>query len=339
MAEQTQASRWLPFEKPLLELEQQIAELERFTAARGIDRSDQITALRRHHQRLCQQIFANLSPWDKVLLARHPARPYTLDYLRLMAEDFMELHGDRRFGDDPALVAGLARLDGRAVMVMGHQKGRDVRERQYRNFGSARPEGYRKAARLLEMAERFGLPVVTLLDTPAAESRLEAEERGIAEAIASTMALMSGLRTPIVSAVIGEGGSGGALGIGVADRVLMLEHSVYSVIPPEGCAAILDTFGRSAARAAEAAEALRLTAQDLLRLKVIDEIVPEPLGGAHRDPAQAASSLKEALLRHLDQLAAVPLPDLVENRYHRYRNIGVFIEVPEPTPEEPPAVE
>jgi acetyl-CoA carboxylase carboxyl transferase subunit alpha len=329
MAEPNQASRWLPFEKPLLELEQRIVELERFTAAQGIDRSEEIEALRRHHRRLCEQIFGGLSPWDKVLMARHPARPYTLDYLRLVAEDFLELHGDRHFGDDPALVAGFATVDGRRLVVVGHQKGRDLRERQLRNFGSARPEGYRKAARAMELAERFHLPVLCLLDTPAAESRLEAEERGIAQAIAANLALMSGLRTPIVAVIIGEGGSGGALGIGVADRVLMLEHSVYSVIPPEGCAAILDTFGQNSSRAPEAAQALKLTAQDMLKLKVVEEVIAEPLGGAHRDPAEVAASLKAAALRHLDELATVPVPELVERRYQRYRAFGSWEELVE----------
>ncbi len=332
MPDQPQGSRWLPFEKPLLELEQQIVELERYTATRGLDRSEQINLLKAHHQRLCEWIFSSLSPWDRVLLARHPARPYTLDYLRLIAEDFTELRGDRRFGDDPAVVAGFARIDGRPLVVVGHQKGRDLRERQLRNFGSARPEGFRKAIRVMRLAERFGLPIVTLLDTPAAESRLEAEERGIAEAIADAMAVMSALRTPIVAAVIGEGGSGGALGIGVANRVLMMEHSVYSVIPPEGCAAILDTFGQDASRGPEAAEALQLCAQDLLKLGMIEEIVPEPLGGAHRDPIAAAANLKAALLRHLDELAPHSGEELARQRYERFRRMG---EWQEPEPELP----
>lgn len=326
MPDQPQVSRWLPFEKPLLELEQQVVELERYTASRGIDRSQEILALKGDYQRLCEQIFGSLSPWDKVLLARHPIRPYTLDYLGLMAEDFTELHGDRRFGDDPALVAGLARIDGVPLAVMGHQKGRDLRERQYRNFGSARPEGYRKAMRVAQLAEKFHLPVLSLLDTPAAESRLEAEERGIAQAIASSLALFAGLRVPVVSVVIGEGGSGGALAIGVADRMIMMEFAIYSVIPPEGCAAILDTFGQDSSRAPEAAQALKLSALDLRELGVIDEIIPEPLGGAHRDPIQAAAALKETVLRHLRELAAVSPEELVERRYRRYRAIGTFQE-------------
>lgn len=221
-------SRWVPFEKPLMELESEIAELEQFTAARGIDRSKQIKALRERHRVLLEQIYANLSPWDKVLLARHPARPYTLDYISLIFDEFKELHGDRAFGDDPAMVAGLATLDGKAVAVVGHQKGRDVKERQHRNFGCAKPEGYRKALRIMRLAEKFRRPVVSFVDTPAAESREDAEGRGIAESIARNMAAMSSLRVPIIVAITGEGGSGGAIGVGVGDLIIMLEHSTYS---------------------------------------------------------------------------------------------------------------
>jgi acetyl-CoA carboxylase carboxyl transferase subunit alpha len=320
-----EASRWVPFEKPLQEIEQQIAELESFTAQRGIDRAKQIKALRQRHRVLLEQIYANLSPWDKVLLARHPARPYTLDYVRLIFDEFMELHGDRAFGDDPAMVAGFASLEGKGVAVVGQQKGRDVRERQQRNFGCARPEGYRKALRIMRLAEKFSRPVVSFVDTPAAESREDAESRGIAQAIARNMAAMSALEVPIVVAVIGEGGSGGAIGIGVGDRVIMLEHSIYSVIPPEGCAAILSTFGTDASRASEAAQALRLTAQDVLGLGVVDEVVSEPLGGAHRDPQEAARLLKQSIVRALAELSSVPADELVSRRYDKFRRMGVFL--------------
>ena len=320
-----ETSRWVPFEKPLQEIEQQIAELESFTAERGIDRAKQIKALRQRHRVLLEQIYANLSPWDKVLLARHPGRPYTLDYVRLIFDELMELHGDRAFGDDLAMVEGFASLDGKGVAVVGHQKGRDVRERQQRNFGCARPEGYRKALRIMRLAEKFSRPVVSLVDTPAAESREDAESRGIAQAIARSMAAMSVLEAPIVVAVVGEGGSGGAIGIGVGDRVMMLEHSIYSVIPPEGCAAILSTFGTDASRAAEAAQALRLTAQDALGLGVVDEVIPEPLGGAHRDPQETAKRLKQAIVRALAELSSVPIAQLVSRRYEKLRRMGVFL--------------
>jgi len=322
-------SRWLPFEKPLQELEERIAELERFTTTRGIDKSAEIARLRARQDKLCEEIFSRLSPWDKVLMARHPSRPYTLDYVRLMFEDFVELHGDRRFGDDPAIVAGLARLDGRQVALIGHQKGRDLKERQFRNFGSARPEAYRKALRVMQLAQKFGRPVISFIDTPAAESRLEAEERGICEAIARNLAEMSALRVPIVVVVIGEGGSGGAIGIGVGDWVMMLEHSTYSVIPPEGCAAILDAFGRDSSRAPEAAEALRLSAQDAFQLGIADEIIGEPIGGAHRDPAATAERVKHCVIRALEQLQDLEADDLVRRRYDKFRAIGRFAEAPQ----------
>ena len=321
-------SRWLPFEEPLQELEEQIHALEEFTAERGIDRSAQVAALRERQRTLTQRIFSSLSPWDQVLLARHPSRPYTLDYLRLIFDDWVELHGDRRFGDDPALVAGFARLNGKPVAVVGHQKGRDTRERVFRNFGSARPEGYRKALRVMRLAAKFGRPIIALVDTPAAESRLEAEERGIAESIAYNMAEMSALPTPIVVAIIGEGGSGGAIGIAVGDWIAMQEHSIYSVIPPEGCAAILDTFGRDASRGPDAAAALKVNAESVLALGVVDEVVPEPLGGAHRDPPAAATALKEALARSLGKLKRLSTKTLLERRYEKFRRIGQFIEPP-----------
>ncbi len=319
-------SRWLPFEKPLQEIEEQIKLLEDYTASHGIDRTDKITRLRAEHQALSRQIFSSLSAWDKTMMARHPNRPYTLDYLRSIFEDFIEVHGDRRFADDPAIVAGVARLDGQTVMVIGHQKGRDVKERQFRNFGSARPEGYRKAMRVMDLAERMGVPVISFIDTPAAEARLEAEERGISEAIAASMAMMSRLRTPIYVVVVGEGGSGGAIGIAVGDHIAMLEHSIYSVIPPEGCAAILDTFGRDGTRGHEAAQALKLTAHDNLRLGIIDEVIPEPVGGAHRAPLETAQLIKESIKRNLTALGQLDLDTLVARRYAKFRRIGEFSE-------------
>jgi acetyl-CoA carboxylase carboxyl transferase subunit alpha len=317
-------SRWLPFEKPLQEIEEQIKAIEEYTASHGIDRSTKITQLREEYAALSRKIFSNLSAWDKTLMARHPNRPYTLDYIKLIFEDFLELHGDRRFGDDPAIVAGVARLLGETVMVVGHQKGRDVKERQFRNFGSARPEGYRKAMRVMELAERRGLPVISFVDTPAAEARLEAEERGISEAIAASMALMSQLRTPIYVVIIGEGGSGGAIGIAVGDHIAMLEHSIYSVIPPEGCAAILDTFGRDGSRGHEAADALKLTADNNLRLGIIDEVIAEPVGGAHRNLLGTAERIKESIQRILPGLMALPIHELVEQRYAKFRSFGQF---------------
>jgi len=319
-------SRWLPFEKPLQEIEEQIKLLEEYTASHGIDRSDKIHEMRVRHNELSHQIFSNLSAWDKTMMARHPNRPYTLDYIKIIFDDFIELHGDRRFGDDAAIVAGVARLDGQTVMVIGHQKGRDVKERQFRNFGSARPEGYRKAMRVMELAEQSGVPVISFIDTPAAEARPEAEERGISEAIASSMALMSRLRTPIYVVVIGEGGSGGAIGIAVGDHVAMLEHSVYSVIPPEGCAAIMDAFGRDGSRGFEAAQALKLTAQDNLRLGIIDEVITEPIGGAHRNLNGTAELIKSSIKAILPGLQTLPVETLLEQRYARFRRIGQFVE-------------
>jgi len=315
-------SRWLPFEKPLQEIEEQIGQLETLTVTHGIDRSDKINELRKRHAILSRQIFTNLSAWDNTQMARHPNRPQTLDYVRLLCEDFIELHGDRRFGDDPAIIAGIARLSGQPVMVIGHQKGRDVKERQLRNFGYARPEGYRKAMRVLELAERRRIPVISFVDTPAAEARVEAEERGISEAIASSMALMSQLRTPIFVTIIGEGGSGGAIGIAVGDYITMLEHAIYSVIPPEGCAAIMETFGRDGGRGSEAATALKLTAADNLRLGTIDEVIPEPLGGAHRNLPETATSIRTTILRVLPTLLSLPPEELVARRYARLRRIG-----------------
>lgn len=318
-------SRWLPFEKPLQDIEEQIQLLEQYTVSHGIDRTAKINQLREEHATLSRTIFSNLSAWDKTLMARHPNRPYTLDYIRMIFDDFIELHGDRRFGDDPAIIAGVGTIDKRTMMIIGHQKGRDVKERQFRNFGSARPEGYRKAMRVMELAERRGIPVVSFVDTPAAEARLEAEERGISEAIASCMGLMSRLRTPIFVTVVGEGGSGGAIGIAVGDHITMLEHAIYSVIPPEGCAAILDTFGRDGSRGHEAAEALKLTAQNNLHLGIIDEVIPEPLGGAHRRPLETAECIKRTMLGTLDMLQRLSVDELVARRYAKFRRIGQFV--------------
>lgn len=314
-------SRFAPFEKPVLDLDEQLEALKRHQEEHKADRSEEIAALEAKRDALLQEIFSSLSPWDQVLLARHPKRPYTLDYVRALMSDFVELHGDRCFGDDPAIVAGLARLDGRSVVVVGHQKGRDTRERQFRNFGSASAEGYRKAMRLFRTAEKFGRPVICFVDTPAAACLAAAEERGISEAIAHSQMDMALLEVPIIVVVLGEGGSGGAIGIGVGNKVYMLEHAIYSVIPPEGCAAII---WRDGSRGPEAAEALKITAQDALRLGVADEIIPEPLGGAHRDPDLIASRVKEAILRALAELAPLSPAELVEARYQRFRRLGIF---------------
>ena len=314
----------LDFERPLLELEARIAALE----AAGDPRARrQLARLRARLARLRDKTFAALTAWQVVQLARHPRRPHTRDFCRLLFEDFLELHGDRLYGDDPAIVGGLARFAGRSVVVVGHQKGRETREKLARNFGMPHPEGYRKALRLMRLAEKFGKPVITLIDTPGAYPGIGAEERGQAEAIARNLRAMAALRVPIVAVVTGEGGSGGAMAIGVGDRILMLEYAVYSVISPEGCAAIL--WG-DAARAPEAAEILKLTARDLLRLGVIDAVVPEPPGGAHRDWEGAAAALRAALLEHLAALEGRPPEALVRERYEKYRRLGVVEEAPGP---------
>jgi acetyl-CoA carboxylase carboxyl transferase subunit alpha len=324
--------RWLPFDRQLRELDADIQKAERLLTASGISDErrarlrEQVDELKRRQEQVTREVFTMLTAWDNVLLARHVDRPYTLDYIGAIFGDFIELHGDRRFGDDPAMVAGVASLDGQRVVVIGHQKGRDVKDRQFRNFGSAKPEGYRKAARVMQLAEKLHMPVISFVDTPAAESRLDAEERGIANAIAENMMLMSALRTPIIVTVIGEGGSGGAIGIAVGDHVMMLEHAIYSVIPPESCAVILEAFGRDSTRGPEAAEALRISAKQTLSLGAADEIVPEPLGGAHKDPAAAAQSLKEAITRNLARLRAMPVDELVAARYQKLRGFGHFVE-------------
>ncbi len=319
----------LDFEKSLDELDENLSKLRRIVADRANpqntpDLPDQITELEQHRQAVLEAWFAHLSAWDEVLLARHKNRPYTLDYVAAVFEDWQELHGDRAGYDDGAMVTGLARFEGRPVAVIGQQKGRDLKQRQHRNFGSARPEGYRKAGRILKMAAKFGLPVVTLIDTAAAAADIAADERGISEAIARSMFDMATLPVPIVCVVIGEGGSGGALGIAVGDRILMLEHAVYSVIPPEGCAAIL---WRDPEKKAEAAKALNLTAEGAKQFGLIDDIIPEPLGGAHRDWQAAAENLRAALRCHLDALADVPPAALVDSRYEKFRRMGRWLEV------------
>jgi acetyl-CoA carboxylase carboxyl transferase subunit alpha len=318
----------LDFERPIAELEERIAEIKRRTAEEGVDRSQEIANLEANVERLMEQIYSSLSPWDRVLLARHPDRPYTLDYVRLIFEEFQELHGDRLFGDDPAIVGGIARLGERWVTVIGHQKGRDVHERSFRNFGSARPEGYRKALRLMKLAELCRRPIICFVDTPAADPTVPSEERGISEAIARNMREMFTLNVPIVVILSGEGGSGGALGLGVGDRVLMMEHAVYSVIPPQGCAAILWRDPDTAAqRAPEAASALKLTSYDALHFGVVDEVIPEPRGGAHRSADGAAAVVKAALLHHLPELEAMTDDQRLTARYERFRRIGEFAEI------------
>jgi acetyl-CoA carboxylase carboxyl transferase subunit alpha len=308
----------LDFEQPLLELEGRIAALQAENRP-----TEEIARLEERLARLRQRTYAGLTAWQRTQLARHPKRPYTRDWCRLLFDDFIELHGDRRFGDDAAIVGGLARFEGRSLVVIGHQKGRDTREKIARNFGMPHPEGYRKAERLMELAARFRKPLVTFIDTPGAYPGIGAEERGQAEAIARNLRLMAGLPIPMVAVVTGEGGSGGALAIGMGNRVLMLEYAVYSVISPEGCAAIL--WG-DAAKAPEAAAVMKITAPDLLRLGVIDGIVPEPVGGAHRDWEAAAASLKSALREQLGVLTPLSADALVSDRYEKFRRIGAYEE-------------
>ncbi len=312
---------WLDFEKPVLELEQKIRELREHAEARGLKADDELRDLQSKADTLRREIYEGLTPYQRVQLARHPRRPFSLDYFQGAFTDWTELHGDRHFADDPAIVAGPAYLDGRAVMLIGQQKGRDTKENLMRRFGMPNPEGYRKALRLMKLAERFHMPVVTLVDTNGAYPGLGAEERGQAEAIAVNLREMSALRVPTVTVVIGEGGSGGALGIAVSDVVIMFENSIYSVITPEGCAAILWRDGK---KGPLAAEALKLTARDLIGLGVVDGVLPEPLGGAHRDPAAAIATLHGAIARHLDALSGVPIDELLDRRLEKYRRMGVF---------------
>jgi acetyl-CoA carboxylase carboxyl transferase subunit alpha len=310
----------LDFEKPLVELEGRIASLRQSGRSEA---AGEAAELEERLRRLQKKVFARLTAWQRVQLARHPRRPYALDLIRLLTGDFVELHGDRLFGDDHAIVAGLARFEGRSIVVIGHQKGRDTQEKLHRNFGMPHPEGYRKALRLLQLAGKFRKPVLTLIDTPGAYPGIGAEERGQAEAIARNLREMAGLRTPIVAVVTGEGGSGGALALGVADRVLMLEHAVYSVISPEGCAAIL---WEDAKRAREAAEVLRITASDCLKLGVVDGVIPEPPGGAHRSWERAVEEIRGAVRTAFGELGGLAPEELVQQRYAKFRKMGVFEE-------------
>jgi len=311
----------LDFEKPIKELEKKIEELKNFTSKKKIDLSSEIKCLEQKLEDLKVSTYSKLSRWQRVQLARHPQRPYTLDYIQMIMSDFMELHGDRCFSDDKAIVGGLAKINGFKVMVLGHQKGRGTKENILRNFGCAHPEGYRKSLRIMQLAEKFNLPILVFIDTPGAYPGIGAEERGQAHAIAFNLREMVQIRTPILVVVIGEGGSGGALGIGVGDRILILENAYYSVISPEGCAAIL---WKDSTKASEAAEVLKLTAHDLLHFGIADEIIKEPLGGAHTNPQETASNLKEAIIRNFKELLSVPLDELLDARYKKYRKIGII---------------
>ena len=313
----------LDFEQPIVDLEAKIEELRRVESAGELDLQSEIEKLELKSQKLTREIFSSLSAWQITQLARHPARPHSLDYIPRIFSDFQELSGDRMFGDDRAIVAGLARLGGNGVVVVGHQKGRDTREKVRRNFGMPRPEGYRKSQRIMKLAARFGLPVITLIDTPGAYPGIGAEERGQSEAIARSIALMAYLPVPIISVVIGEGGSGGALAIGVCDRLVMLEYATYSVISPEGCAAIL---WKSAQKAQVAAEAMKLTSSGLKTNKLVDDIVSEPLGGAHRDPLKTAEDLKGSIIGHLTELKQLEIEEMLAQRYTRLQEFGRFNE-------------
>ncbi len=307
------------FDEPLADLRHRIAELSGYPA--GSTQAKESERLKVALRKAAQEVYGKLTRWQRTLVARHPDRPYTLDYVEMMMEDWVELHGDRLFGDDAAIVSGLATFRGRSVAVIGHQKGRDTKERIRRNFGQSRPEGYRKALRIMKLAERFGLPVLTFIDTAGASPGIEAEERGQAEAIARNLIEMAVLRTPVVVTVTGEGGSGGALALGVGDRILILEYGTYSVISPEGCAAIL---WKDQNKKAEAAEALKLTAPDLAELKVVDTIIPEPIGGAHTDPAETARRVGDAIERALSELVKEPVERLLAKRYAKFRAMGVY---------------
>jgi acetyl-CoA carboxylase carboxyl transferase subunit alpha len=312
----------LEFERPIIDLERKIGEL-RGLSGDAVDFSAEIRRLESKARKLQREIFAELTAQQKVQLARHPARPYLTDYVSLLMEDFVELHGDRGFRDDPAIIGGLAQFDEWEVLVLGHQKGRNTKDNMHRNFGMARPEGYRKATRLMRLAARFRRPIICFIDTPGAYPGLGAEERGQAEAIAKALQVMASLDCPTISVVIGEGGSGGALALGVTDRILMLEYAIYSVISPEGCASIL---WRDPAKIGEAAAQLKLTAPDLMTLGVCDEIVPEAAGGAHRNPAITAGKLRQALKRHLADLVQLSPAELIEQRYAKFRKLGAFVE-------------
>jgi len=309
----------LDFEKPILELELKIAELKSLAADGSIDLSEEIKTLEARLEKIRKEIFESLTPWQKVQIARHPKRPYSIDYIHMIMADFIELHGDRMFQDDKAIIGGLAKIDGEEILVIGHQKGRDTKENLMRNFGSAHPEGYRKAMRLMKLAEKFNVPIITFIDTPGAYPGVGAEERGQANSIAHNLMEMVTLKVPIVVVVIGEGGSGGALGIGIGDRVYVMENAYYSVISPEGCAAIL---WKDRLKAPNAAEVLKLTAKDLIKLDIIDGEIPEPLGGAHRDTEETAQSVKKCIKKALKELKGISTDKLVEKRYEKFRNMG-----------------
>ena len=315
--------KFLDFEQPIAELEAKIDELRYVGDDSEININDEVARLKEKSESLTQNIFAKLSPWQVARVARHESRPYTQDYLDIIAPDFQELHGDRMYADDPAIVGGIGRIDGTAVMFIGHQKGRDTKERVRRNYGMPKPEGYRKAQRLMRMAEKFSMPVVTFIDTPGAYPGVGAEERGQSEAIAQSLYMMAGLKTPIICVVIGEGGSGGALAIGVGDKLLMLQYSIYSVISPEGCASIL---WKSADKAEDAAEAMRITAANLNEFGLVDEVLPEPLGGAHRNPKAMAEVVRNALLSSLEELAQLSTDQLLERRQQRLASFGQYKE-------------
>ncbi|MDJ0711697.1 MAG: acetyl-CoA carboxylase carboxyltransferase subunit alpha [Woeseiaceae bacterium] len=315
--------KFLDFEQPIAELEAKIDELRYVGDDSEININEEVARLKAKSESLTKNIFAKLSPWQIARVARHESRPYTQDYLSIISPDFQELHGDRMYADDPAIIGGVGRIEGRACMLIGHQKGRDTKERVRRNYGMPKPEGYRKAQRLMRMAEKFGLPVVTFIDTPGAYPGVGAEERGQSEAIAYSLFLMAGLKTPIISVVIGEGGSGGALAIGVSDKLLMLQYSIYSVISPEGCASIL---WKSAEKAEDAAEAMRITASSLNEFGLVDEVLEEPLGGAHRNPKEAAEIIRNAILKSLDELSQLSTEQLLEERQRRLASFGQFKE-------------
>ena len=313
----------LDFEKPIIDLEKKIAEMKALSGSSQIELDDEIARLEKKAQKLRADVYSSLTRWQRVQLARHPDRPYTLDYVNRIFADFVELHGDRAFADDPAIVAGFGRLNDSSALIIGHQKGRGTKDNLYRNFGMPNPEGYRKARRLMQLAVRFNRPVISFIDTPGAYPGLGAEERGQAEAIASNLLTMANLAVPFVAVVIGEGGSGGALAIGIADRILMLENSIYSVISPEGCASILY---RDATQAPKAAEAMKVTAQDLRHLGLVDEVIDEPLGGAHRDPDGCAENIRGALIRTLNDLRALPIEELIHRRHERYLQVGQWMQ-------------
>ncbi len=315
--------KFLDFEQPIAELEAKIDELRYVGDDSEININEEVARLKGKSESLTKSIFAKLSPWQVARVARHESRPYTTDYLSMISPDFQELHGDRMYADDPAIIGGVSRINGKAVMFIGHQKGRDTKERVRRNYGMPKPEGYRKAQRLMRLAEKFSMPVVTFIDTPGAYPGVGAEERGQSQAIAQSLYLMAGLKTPIISIVIGEGGSGGALAIGVSDRLLMLQYAVYSVISPEGCASIL---WKSADKAEDAAEAMRITAESLNEFGLVDAVLEEPLGGAHRNPKAMAEVIRNALLKSIDELDGLPVEELLELRQQRLAGFGQFKE-------------